>query len=142
MAGNSAKRERSRAQRSISFENAPALQSTYDRIQEAVAYWRKTRAGSWLFSEEDENGLTIHDKRDAALRFYLMVGDAEPKAKQAGHAFAGEVHAPDQATLVNIPGGHNWNTWNGNGVWYILGMPGGRHRASGSSFCKSAMRWS
>jgi enterochelin esterase-like enzyme len=55
---------------------------------------------------------TIHDKRDQPLRFYLIVGDAEPKAKQAGHAFVGMVHAPDSAKVVDVVGGHNWTTWN------------------------------
>jgi enterochelin esterase-like enzyme len=54
---------------------------------------------------------TIHDHRAQPLRFYLMVGDAEPKAKTAGSAFAAEVRPPDSATLVDLTGGHNWNTW-------------------------------
>jgi enterochelin esterase-like enzyme len=54
---------------------------------------------------------TIRDKRDLPLRFYLLVGDAEPAAKQAGRAFAAAVHGPDTVALVDVPGGHNWNTW-------------------------------
>jgi S-formylglutathione hydrolase FrmB len=55
---------------------------------------------------------TIHDKRDLPLRYYLMVGDAEQRSKQAARSFAGVVRAPDSATIVDVPGGHNWNTWN------------------------------
>lgn len=55
--------------------------------------------------------LTIKNKRPVPLRFYLMVGDAEREAKTAGRAFAASVHGPDTVTLVDIPGGHNWNTW-------------------------------
>jgi S-formylglutathione hydrolase FrmB len=54
---------------------------------------------------------TIHDKRDASLRFYLMVGNAEPSAKQLAHAFGTATHPPDSTTIVDIPGGHNWGTW-------------------------------
>jgi hypothetical protein len=59
-----------------SYENAPALRRTYDRIQEGVAYWRKARAGSWLFSEEDESGLTIRDKRTEEEKVYRLDPDA------------------------------------------------------------------
>jgi hypothetical protein len=58
------------------FENAPALQRTYDRIQEAVAYWREVCSSSWLFSEEDESGLIIHDKRIADEKVYRLEADA------------------------------------------------------------------
>jgi enterochelin esterase-like enzyme len=54
---------------------------------------------------------TIHDKRDASLRFYLLVGGAEPTVKQAAHSFAAAAHKPDDVTIVDIPGGHNWGTW-------------------------------
>ena len=54
---------------------------------------------------------TIHDHRDAPLRFDLVVGDAEPKLKQAAKDFAAATRAPDAATVVDIPGGHNWTTW-------------------------------
>jgi enterochelin esterase-like enzyme len=55
---------------------------------------------------------TIQEKRDVPLRFYLMVGDAEPKAKRDARVFAGLVRAPDNAKIVDVKGGHNWNTWN------------------------------
>ncbi len=55
---------------------------------------------------------TIQDRRPAALRFYLVVGDAEAKAKQAAGTFAAAVRAPDTVTVVDVPGGHNWDTWN------------------------------
>jgi enterochelin esterase-like enzyme len=55
---------------------------------------------------------TIHDKRDLPLKFYLMVGDAEARSKQAARSFAGLVRPPDTTTIVDVPGGHNWNTWN------------------------------
>jgi enterochelin esterase-like enzyme len=54
---------------------------------------------------------TIHDHRDAPLRFDLVVGDAEPKLKQAAKDFATATRTPDVATVVDIPGGHNWTTW-------------------------------
>lgn len=70
---------------------------------------------------------TIHDKRDAALRFYLLVGDAEPTVKQAAHTFATAAHKPDDVTIVDIPGGHNWGTWTaalpGALAWMSAGLP-------------------
>jgi enterochelin esterase-like enzyme len=55
--------------------------------------------------------LTIRDHRDHALRFYLLVGNTEAKAKTAAKEFASATHLPDTATVVDIPGGHNWGTW-------------------------------
>ena len=54
---------------------------------------------------------TIHDRRAVPLRFYLLLGDAEPRVGQAGRTFAAAVTPPDTVTVVNIPGGHNWGTW-------------------------------
>jgi enterochelin esterase-like enzyme len=83
---------------------------------------------------------TIHDKRDAALRFYLLVGDAEPTAKQAAHVFAAAAHKPDDVTIVDIPGGHNWGTWTaalpGALAWLSTGLPqpdGGEPKPSPST---------
>jgi enterochelin esterase-like enzyme len=56
---------------------------------------------------------TVQDRRPAALRFYLVVGDAEPKAKNEARSFAKAVRAPDTVTVVEVPGAHNWDTWNG-----------------------------
>ncbi|HEV7898542.1 MAG TPA: alpha/beta hydrolase-fold protein [Planosporangium sp.] len=55
---------------------------------------------------------TIRDRRPAALRFYLVVGDAEAKARNEARTFARAVQAPDTVTVVEVPGGHNWDTWN------------------------------
>jgi enterochelin esterase-like enzyme len=56
---------------------------------------------------------TIGDRREVPLRFYLIVGDAEPKIKQGATEFAAAAHPPDTVTIVNVPGGHNWGTWSG-----------------------------
>jgi enterochelin esterase-like enzyme len=55
---------------------------------------------------------TIGDRRPATLRFYLVVGDAEAKAKSQARTFAAAVRQPDTVTVVDVPGGHNWDTWN------------------------------
>jgi enterochelin esterase-like enzyme len=71
--------------------------------------------------------ITIKEKRAVPLRFYLMGGDSEPAAKAAGVAFAKSVKEPDTATLVDLPGGHNWNTWRaalpGALEWFVAGLP-------------------
>ena len=54
---------------------------------------------------------TVSDPRDLPLRFYLVVGDAEPKLKTAATTFAASSHPPDVVTIVDVPGGHNWGTW-------------------------------
>jgi enterochelin esterase-like enzyme len=55
---------------------------------------------------------TVHDRRPAALRFYLVAGTAEAKVRSEARAFAAAVRPPDTATVVEVPGGHNWDTWN------------------------------
>ncbi len=55
--------------------------------------------------------VTIRERRREALRFYLLVGDAEPRAKYAAEQFAAATRLPDASKIVDIPGGHNWNTW-------------------------------
>jgi enterochelin esterase-like enzyme len=55
---------------------------------------------------------TVHDQRPVPLRFYLVAGDAEAKARNEARTFAKAVHAPDTVTVVQVAGGHNWDTWN------------------------------
>lgn len=55
---------------------------------------------------------TVRDQRPSALRFYLVVGDAEAKAKNQARTFAAAVRQPDTVNVVDVPGGHNWDTWN------------------------------
>jgi enterochelin esterase-like enzyme len=55
---------------------------------------------------------TVRDQRPYPLRFYLVVGDAEAKAKSQARTFAAAVRQPDTVSVVDVPGGHNWDTWN------------------------------
>jgi enterochelin esterase-like enzyme len=56
--------------------------------------------------------VTIHDRRPFPEYFYLVVGDAEARSKKDAAAFAAAVHPPDGVTVADIPGVHNWTTWN------------------------------
>ncbi len=67
--------------------------------------------GRWDIQRSYTPAITIREWRNAPLRFYLVVGDAELRAKIAAHEFAAATHRPDFATIVDLPGGHNWNTW-------------------------------
>jgi S-formylglutathione hydrolase FrmB len=55
---------------------------------------------------------TIHDRRPYPLRFYLVTGDAEAASRRDAKTFAAAVHPPDSVTVVDVPGVHNWTTWN------------------------------
>jgi S-formylglutathione hydrolase FrmB len=55
---------------------------------------------------------TVQDQRPVPLRFYLVAGDAEAKSKYEANRFAKAVRAPDTVSVVDVPGPHNWDTWN------------------------------
>jgi enterochelin esterase-like enzyme len=55
----------------------------------------------------------IHEKREAPLRFCLVTGDADHKSRQAATQFSTLVHPPDTVQVIQVSGGHNWNSWTG-----------------------------